>query len=109
MAIKKDIKKSNIILGKNIERVRLVKNMTRMELGRKVNQTLQQIVKYETGIALVALPVLEGIGGAFKEPIPKKIIRRICNARKLEVERKTELTDELTDLYNQAFPEDILE
>lgn len=109
MAIKRDIRKSNIILGKNIERVRIVKNMTQKQLGRKINQVEQQIAKYENGIDLIALPMLEKIASALDEPIAKKIIRKICFTRKLEVEKKIDLTDELIDLYNQALPEDILE
>ena len=109
MAIKRNIKKSNIILGKNIERIRIAKNMTRMQLGRKVNQVEQQIIKYESGTDLIALPMLEKMGSALDEPIAKKIIRKICFVRKLEVDKKIDLTDELIDLYNQALPEDILE
>lgn len=109
MATQHNIKKSNIALGKNIERVRIVKNMTRQQLGSKINKTLQQIVKYECEGALVPLPILEKICSALDEPVPKKIIRKICNFRKLEVELKTEMADELIELYNQALPEDILE
>ena len=108
MVVKKNIRKSNIILGKNIERVRIVRNMTPIQLGRKVKHTSQHILKYECGSALVPLNVLEEIASALDEPIPKKIIRRIFIFRKLEIERKTDMTDELIDLYNQALPEDIL-
>ena len=80
-----------------------------MQLGRKINQTEQQIVKYESGSVLVPLPIVEKIANALDEPITKKIIRKISTLRKLEVEKKTEMADELIDLYNQAFPDDILE
>lgn len=109
MAIKQNIRKPNLILGKRIELIRTAKNMTRMQLGSIINQTLQQVQRYECGAALVSLPVLEKIASAFDEPVAKKIIRRISIVRKLEVERKTEMSDELIDLYNQALPEDILE
>lgn len=105
MAIKENIKKSNVVLGRNIERLRLLKEMSRMQVGRKVNQKEQQIVRYERGGALVPLPVLERIAEALGEPIAKKIIRRISSVRKLEVEKNTKMDDELIDLYNEAVPD----
>ena len=104
MAIKRNYKKSNIVLGKNIERLRLIKNMSSMQLGRKVKQTRQKIIKYECGATLVRLAMLENIACALDEPIPKKIIRKISIVRKLEVENDTEMADELIALYNQALP-----
>lgn len=104
MPTKNNLRKSNIILGKNIERLRIIKNITSMELGRQINQTKQQVVKYERGEVLVPLPILERIGATFEESVPKKIIRKICFTRKLEFEKKIELTEELIDLYNQALP-----
>lgn len=106
MAIKSNVKKSNKILGENIERLRLIQNMSTMQLGRKVNKNQQQIMRYERGCEFVSLPVLENIASALGEPIAKKIIRKISVLRKLEAERKTEMEDELIDLYNEAFPED---
>ncbi|MBT4922088.1 MAG: helix-turn-helix transcriptional regulator [Rickettsiales bacterium] len=108
MAITKKIKKSNIVLGNKIARLRLIKNMTCMQLGRKVNQNKQQIERYECGGAVIPLPVLEKIACALDEPIAKKIIRKISSFRKLEVVEKSEREEELIDLYNQAFPDDIL-
>jgi transcriptional regulator with XRE-family HTH domain len=104
MATKKNFKKSNIALGKNIERLRLIKNMSPMQLGRKINQTKQQILRYECGTTLVRLSMLESIACALDEPIPKKIIRKMSIVRKLEVENDTEMADELIALYNQALP-----
>jgi transcriptional regulator with XRE-family HTH domain len=108
MAYKRNIKQSNIVLGKNIERLRLLKNMSCAQLGRKINQTKQHIVRYECGEALVPLTVLEDIAFTLDEPIAKKIIRRISIVRKLEVENNTEMADELIALYDIALPEDLL-
>lgn len=105
MAGKKIIRKSSsIILGRNIQRTRMAKDMTRMQLARKINKKEQDITRYETG-NFVPLPTLEKIGIAFDEPIAKKIIRRISFVRKLETEQQAEYDDELTDLYNEALPE----
>ena len=104
MAIKKNFKKSNIALGKNIERLRLIKNMSSMQLGRNINQTRQKILRYECGAALVSLSMLENIACALGEPIPKRIIRKMSIVRKLEVENDTEMADELIALYDQALP-----
>jgi len=106
MAVKKNIRKSNIILGRNIERLRLIKDLSRMQVGRKVNKNEQQIARYEGGLDFVPLPVLENIANALGEPVAKKIIRRISFTRKLEVEQNTQLEDELIELYNIAFPPD---
>lgn len=99
-------KESNIVLGKNIERLRKAKDLSRMQLGRKVNQNEQQIAKYENGSTLIPLPIIKKIACALDDQIPKKIIRKISSFRKLEIKQKTEMNEELIDLYNQAFPED---
>lgn len=104
MANKNNFKKSDIILGKNIERLRISKDLSRKDLSGTLKLTLQQIQKYECGRDLVPLPMLEKIAIALGEPIVKKIIRRISVVRKLEVERNTQMVDELIDLYNQAIP-----
>jgi len=100
------ITRSNIMLGDKIERLRVRKKMSRMQLGRKINQNEQQIVKYESGFSLIPLAILERIACALDDPIAKKIIRKISAFRKLEIKNKTEMTEELIDLYNQALPED---
>lgn len=105
MARKKIVSKSQIILGRNIERLRLKKEITRMQLGRKINKTLQQIERYERG-DFVPLPIMESIGLALGEPVQKKIIRRISFLRKLETEEAIDQEEELIELYNEAFPED---
>ncbi len=89
-------------LGKRIEQIRLARGITRMQLGRTVNVPEQQIEKYERG-ALVPLPMLEAIGEALDEPIPKRIIRRISFSRKLEFEQQVDQPD-LIGYYDEALP-----
>tara|TARA_B110000259_G_scaffold188423_1_gene247259 strand:+ start:5018 stop:5347 length:330 start_codon:yes stop_codon:yes gene_type:complete len=107
MSIKRNIKKSNIFLGKNIEQLRLTKNISYMSLGQKINKTKQQIVKYERGEDLVPLPILEDIATELGHPIAKRIIRRISIVRKLETQSGAEMTDELIALYSQVLSSDM--
>lgn len=93
--------KSEVILGKNIENMRLAKNMTRKQLGKAINQLEQKVKSYERG-GFVPLPVIEDIGDAFNERVPKKIIRKISIFRKNEIAHNT-VHDELCDLYDEAF------
>lgn len=102
MARKKTANKAEILLGKNIERLRLAKKMSRMQLARKINETEQQVAKFETG-GFVPLSTLETIAEALGEPIPKRLIRRISFVRKLEMETKIE-QEELIGLYEEALP-----
>lgn len=104
MARKRAIKESQLLLGKNIERMRVSKDMTRMQIARKIRKNEQDIAKYESGELLVPLPVLQNIAAALDEPIQKKIIRRISFVRKWEVEKKVAMESELIDLYNEAIP-----
>jgi transcriptional regulator with XRE-family HTH domain len=103
MARKKQPNKAERILGKKIERLRLMKQVSRMQLGRKINETEQQIAKYESG-EFIPLTVLEAIAEALGEPIQKKYIRRISFLRKLEIETQIE-QEELSDLYQEILPD----
>jgi hypothetical protein len=96
--------KSEIILGKNIENMRLAKNITRRQLGKVINQLEQKVKSYEKG-GFVPLTVIEDIGDAFNERVPKRIIRRISTFRKNEIAHNI-IHDELCDLYNEAFEMD---
>lgn len=98
-------KAAEIVLGKAIERTRLMQQMSQLALGRKTNQKQQQIAKYEAG-EFVPLPVLEAIGEALSCPIPKRVIRRISFLRKLEIETEIE-QEELIPLYETLFSEDV--
>jgi transcriptional regulator with XRE-family HTH domain len=103
MSNKRSIKKSDLALGRNIEKLRLLKNLSRRELGRKINKNEQQILKYETGHDFVPLPIIEKIAVALDQPVNKKIIRRISFVRKTESEENVQLDDELINLYDEAF------
>ncbi|MDA0782651.1 MAG: helix-turn-helix transcriptional regulator [Rickettsiales bacterium] len=98
----KNIRPSSALLGKNIARLRIAKDMSRNQLGRMINKNEQQIAKYEAG-EFIPLPVIEDIGKALDEPVPKKIIRKISFIRKLETEQNAKLDNELSELYNLAF------
>ena len=87
------------LLGQRIAACRLAQNMTRLQLGKVVNQTQRQIEKYEHG-ALVPLAMLEKIAVALDEPIPKRLIRQISTARKQEFNSGDESTT-LAPLYEQ--------
>jgi len=96
--------KAEILLGKKIEKMRLRRGMSPLQLGREINQKEQQIKKYENG-EFVPLPVLEEIASVLDVPIQKKLIRRISFLRKLEMETKIEQED-LVDLYNEVMSEE---
>lgn len=89
-------------LGRNIERMRLAKGISRKQLGKFIKETEQQIAKYENG-TLIPLANLEVLAKSMGEEIPKKLIRRISTLRKIEKDSKVE-QKELIDLYNQALP-----
>lgn len=93
--------KAELLLGKNIERLRLSKKISRMQIGKKINATEQQVAKYESG-EFVPLTVLEAIAEILDMPIQKRVIRRISFLRKLEKETKIE-QEELLELYNAIF------
>ena len=97
-------RKSDIVLGHKIKDLRLGLEMSQMQLGRKVNDVCQQIDKYENG-AFIPLPKIEELAEALGRRIPKKIIRRISIERKLQAENTQDRSDELIELYNEAFPE----
>jgi transcriptional regulator with XRE-family HTH domain len=101
---KNNTRESSAQLGRNIQKMRIAKDMSRKQLGKIVNKPEQQIALYESG-DFVSLPMIEAIGEALGEPVEKKIIRRISFVRKLEVEQNTQMEEELTELYNAAFPE----
>lgn len=98
-------RKSEIFLGQQIKKVRIRLAMSQMQLGRIVNDSCQQIDRYETG-ALIPLAKLEDLAEALGVRIPKKIIRRVSIERKLQTETEKERSEELIELYEQAFPED---
>ncbi len=75
--------------------------MTPLQLGKKVNETLQQITKYEEG-NFIALAKLEDLCQALEVPIPKKYIRRISFLRKLEMELEQE-QEGLIEIYDKIF------
>ena len=100
----KIIRESSALLGQNIQRMRIAKDMSRKEIAKIIKKSEQQIAKYESG-EFVPLPVMEDLAKAMGEQIPKKIIRRISFIRKSETEFETQMEEELSELYNEAFPE----
>lgn len=100
----KIIRESSAQLGQNMQRMRVAKDISRKGLAKIIKKSEQQIAKYESG-EFVPLPVMEDIAKAMDEQIPKKIIRRISFIRKSETEQGTHFEEELTELYNAAFPE----
>jgi|GEM_PF-1865643 len=99
-------RKSDIFLGKRIKELRTQLDMTQMQLGRAVNDLCQQIDRYEDG-AFMPLPKIEEIAEALGSRIPKKIIRRISIERKLQAEDGMDRSEQLIELYSEAFPEEV--
>ncbi len=91
-------------LGKRLEQARIKAAMSQMQLGRKVNVFQQQIDKYEKG-ARVPIALLQEILEALNYDIPKKLLRKISNSRKLEIETKT-IRDDLLEFYQEIFIEE---
>lgn len=92
----------NIVLGNNFARFRKMQGITQMQLGRKVNETWQKIDKYEHG-TLIPAPMIERLAESMGLRVPKKLIRKIINSRKLDMEEKIPQDDELVELYNEIF------
>jgi transcriptional regulator with XRE-family HTH domain len=88
-------------LGKRIEQARIKAALTQLQLGRKVNVFVQQIDKYEKG-ARIPIALLQEILEAVNYDIPKKLLRKISNSRKLEIETKT-IRDDLLEFYKEIF------
>lgn len=91
-----------IVLGKNIWRIRDHLGLGPRDVGKKLNMTEKQYLQMERG-ALVPLPKLEIIGKVLGHPVQKRDIRRISFKRKLEKETGVEQV-ELIDIYNEIFP-----
>lgn len=92
-------------LGSRIAFLRRKRQLSPMQLGRKINATAQQIERYESGMDRVPVPVLENIGEAMDCRVPKRLIRRIVFFRKLEAETKLE-QEELMGFYSEVFDDE---
>lgn len=101
---KNNIRESSALLGRNIQKMRIAKDISRKQIAKSINKTENQLALYESG-DFISLPMIEAIAEALGEPVEKKIIRRISFVRKLEAEQNTHLEEELCELYNAAFPE----
>ena len=95
---KHTLKQSNVFLGKKIEELRLLRGMTRLELGKKLKVTIQQMDKYEAGIDTIPLSLLEKIEEACNIYLPKKYMRKIGVLRQSEDEAESE--QELLQIYD---------
>jgi transcriptional regulator with XRE-family HTH domain len=94
---KPPITKAQLLLGKRIERLRLLQGITHRQIGRAVKKKDQDVAQYEKG-AFVPLAILETIAKLLGAPIRKKIIRRISYLRKVEWETRKE-QEELGEIY----------
>lgn len=94
---------ASIFLGKAIARARQAKGLTRIQLGKMVNEKEQDLHKYERGV-FMPLPLIERIGEALDAVVEKKIIRRISNIRKRDGRGAADQS-ELISYYDLAFPE----
>lgn len=91
-----------IVLGKNIWRLRDNLGLGPRDIGKQLKMTEKQYLQMEMG-ALVPLPKLEIIGKLLGHPVQKRDIRRISFLRKLEKETGIEQVD-LIDIYNGILP-----
>jgi transcriptional regulator with XRE-family HTH domain len=94
---------AQILLGKKIEQYRKERGMTRMQLGKIINETEQKVGKFEAG-GFVPIEMLELIGETLGNRIQKKIIRKISKYRAFEIEERID-APELLELYEEAFPD----
>ncbi len=92
------------ILGKTLQTLRESKGVTRLTLAGIINETEQQIAKFEKG-AMVPLTTLEAIAETLGEALPKRIIRRISFLRKLGQEKGV-IQPELVQIYETLFQEE---
>lgn len=90
-------------LGEKLESYRKNRGLSRLQLGKIVNQTEQQIGRFEAG-AFVPMAMLDKLGKALDNRIEKRLIRRISKYRDIELADGID-APELSDLYEEAFPE----
>lgn len=95
---------SDILLGQLLQQCRLSKDWTALQLGKRIKETEQQIVKYENG-TYVPIAKLEEMTEVMDARIPKKLIRKISSARQREKDAG-EALGELEELYRAAFSDD---
>lgn len=94
---------AQILLGRKIEEYRKARGLTRMQLGKIINETEQKVAKFEAG-GFIPIEMLELLGETLGNRIQKKIIRKISSWRAFEIAERID-APELSVLYEEAFPE----
>jgi transcriptional regulator with XRE-family HTH domain len=95
---------SDVVLGRNLEMLRIKHDMTRKELARKVPKlTAQQIDRIESGGEIVPMRLLENIFQVYGSHVDRKLWRKIGNQRQ-EDNPDDEL---LLLLYEQLFEDEL--
>ena len=83
---------TNQELGKMIKDLRQKHNMTQKELGEKLHITDKAISKWERGISMPDIEMLNSIANLFNIPVSNLIDNKIKeNVRKILVEQSTKL------------------
>ena len=95
--------KAQFLLGKKIESYRKYQGLGRAQLGKIVNETEQQIGRFEAG-SFVPIATLDRIAKALDNRIEKRTLRRIQKYRDIELHEKAD-QPELLGFYEEAFPE----
>ncbi|MCH2037031.1 MAG: helix-turn-helix transcriptional regulator [Rickettsiales bacterium] len=98
--------KTNKVLGSLVSEIRQSQEITLKQFAKTLRVTHQQLEKYEAGIDLIPIKMLEVISETLGYPIPKKHVRKIMKIRYLEPEMRTEYDDELIALYQDIFEDE---
>jgi len=104
MIMKYTPSEAELILGERIQRLRIERELSCMDLARKIKRRESDIIKYEKG-EIVPLSILEKIAEELSTPIRKKVIRRLGNLRN-KYELTEEENQELIDIYNEILEDD---
>lgn len=95
--------KTNQFLGSLISEIRQSQDITLKQFAKTLRLMHQQLEKYESGIDLIPIKMLETIADELGYPIQKKLVRKIMKIRSLEPEERHEYLDDLIELYREAF------
>ena len=112
---------ANVILGEKIKQLRIQKNISPTDFRKLLNIPIHQLEKYESGVDMVPVNILEKIEEKCDLYLPKKTLRRIVTLRGMidekldnttesnktddKANKKIDASDELIELYQSLWTE----
>lgn len=98
------INPANVILGQKIKQLRMQKNISSTDFRKLLNIPIHQLEKYESGVDMVPVNILEKIEEKCDLYLPKKTLRRIVALRGISHENEN-ASVELIELYQSLWTE----